>query len=103
MKIKVESEKIVKAVKKLSGIEVVLENPEDAREAVQLVLAKPGVFKSPYIDRLKEVRVTSSHEYKSSAVDYKLLFLLEFLFDDGTPLEVRASIIQELQEIFNKP
>jgi len=34
MKIKVESEKIVKAVKKLEGIEMVLENAEDAKEAL---------------------------------------------------------------------
>ena len=31
MKIKVESEKIVNAVKKLDGIEIVLENPDDAK------------------------------------------------------------------------
>jgi copper chaperone CopZ len=34
MKIKVESEKIIKAVKKLDGIEIVLENLDDAREAI---------------------------------------------------------------------
>jgi len=35
MKVKVESEKIVKAVRKLEGIEMVLENAEDAKEALQ--------------------------------------------------------------------
>jgi hypothetical protein len=34
MKVKVESEKIIKAVKKLDGIEIVLENTTDAKEAI---------------------------------------------------------------------
>ncbi len=38
MKIKVESEKIVKAVKKLDGIEIVLEDADDAKEAISLIL-----------------------------------------------------------------
>ena len=43
MKIKVESEKIIKAVKKLNGIEVVLESAEDAKEAIDLVLRKAAL------------------------------------------------------------
>ena len=38
MKIKIESEKIIKAVKKLDGIEIVLENLDDAKEAFNLIL-----------------------------------------------------------------
>ena len=38
MKIKVESEKIINAVKKLEGIEIVLENLEDAKELAQAVI-----------------------------------------------------------------
>ena len=34
MKFKVEGQKIIKAVKKLDGIEIVLENTNDAKEAV---------------------------------------------------------------------
>ena len=45
MKIKVESEKIVKAVQKLKGIEIVLENADDAKEALNLVLAEMHSFK----------------------------------------------------------
>jgi len=37
MKVKVESEKIIKAVKKLDGIEIVLENTNDAKEAINLI------------------------------------------------------------------
>ena len=44
MKIKVEGQKIISAVKKLDGIEIVLENLEDAREAIQLILLRTGLF-----------------------------------------------------------
>ena len=44
MKIKVESEKIIKAVKKLDGIEMVLENLNDAKEAIELILSRSGLF-----------------------------------------------------------
>ena len=44
MKIKVESEKIIKAVKKLDGIEIVLENLDDAKEAINLILLRAGLF-----------------------------------------------------------
>ena len=46
MKIKVESEKIIEAVKKLDGIEIVLENPDDAKEAINLILRKTDLFNS---------------------------------------------------------
>ncbi|NIR14356.1 MAG: hypothetical protein GWN86_10580, partial [Desulfobacterales bacterium] len=44
MKIRVESEKIIKAVKKLDGIEIVLENADDGKEALNLILRKTGLF-----------------------------------------------------------
>jgi len=44
MKIKVESEKIIKAGKKLDGIEIILENLDDAREAINLILLRAGLF-----------------------------------------------------------
>ena len=44
MKIKVESEKIIKAVKKLDGIEMVLENFDDAREVINLILLRAELF-----------------------------------------------------------
>lgn len=102
MKIKVESEKIVKAVKKLQGIEIVLENAEDAKEALRLILAKSGLALKEGHATLRDVLVSSSQKYETSAVDYKLLFLLEFLFEENTPIETRVSTIKDLQDFFNK-
>jgi hypothetical protein len=101
MKIKVESEKIIKAVKKLDGIEVVLENAEDAKEAIRLVLRKPEFSRERH-KKLKDVLVTSLQEYKTSAVDYRMAFLLEFVFAEDAALEERVSVIKEIQEYFSK-
>jgi hypothetical protein len=102
MKIKVESEKIVKAVKKLEGIEIVLENLEDAREAIDLILLRTGLFDKHKDAEPKEVRVTSFQKYETTAVDYKMIFLLEFIFEENISLDNRVEIIQELQGFFNK-
>lgn len=102
MKVKVESEKIIKAVKKLDGIEMVLENTDDAKEAINLILRKTELFKRDEYGKLKEVKVTSLQEYETSAVNYKMMFLLKFLFEDDVPLDTRVAVIKEVQEFFGK-
>ena len=102
MKIKVESEKIIKAVKKLDGIEIVLENPDDAKEAVNLILRKAVVFKRDEYEKVQDVKVTSFQKYETSAVNYKMIFLLEFHFDEDISLDTKVMFIKDLQEFFNK-
>ncbi|MFC1863634.1 hypothetical protein ACFL1Z_06740 [Thermodesulfobacteriota bacterium] len=102
MKIKVESEKIIKAVKKLDEIEVVLENPDDAKEAINLILRKTGLFNRDEYGEVKDFKVTSLQKYETSAVNYKMIFLLEFIFNEDIPLDIKVSFIKELQEFFNK-
>lgn len=102
MKIKVESEKIIKAVKKLNGIEIILENPEDAKEAIDLIFSKSDIFEKNEFDRPKDVKVSAFQEYRTSAVDYKMIFSLEFLFEKEVPLEKEVSFIKALQEFFSK-
>ena len=101
MKIKIESQKIIKAVKKLEGIEIVLENLEDAKEAIHLILTRTGLFETHADAKLKDVTVTSYQKYETTAVDYKMIFLLEFVFEADVPLETRVSVIKELQGFFN--
>lgn len=102
MKVKVESEKIIKALQKLDGIEIVLENTNDAKEAINLILRKTDLFKREEYSKLKEVKVTSFQEYKTSAVDYKMIFLLEFLFEEDVSLDTKVAVIKEVQEFFRK-
>jgi hypothetical protein len=102
MKIKVESEKIIKAVKKIQGIEIVLENAEDGKEALHLILSRSGLSQKEGYGALRDIKVSSSQRYETSAVDYKLLFLLEFLFEENTPLETKTAVIKEVQSFFDK-
>ena len=102
MKIKIESQKIVKAVKKLDGIEIVLENLEDAREAINLILLRTGLFDKHKGASLKDVKVTSYQKYETTAVDYKMIFLLEFLFDEEISLDNKVAVLKEFQGFFNK-
>ena len=102
MKFKVEGEKIINAVKKLDGIEIVLENTNDAKEAINLILKKTDLFKRDEYSKLREVKVTSFQEYETSAVNYRMTFLLEFLFEDDVSLDTRVSIIKEVQDFFGK-
>ena len=102
MKVKVESEKIIKAVKKLDGIELVLQNEDDAKEAIALILRKTDLFKAEEQGKLKDVQVTSLQEYATSAVNYKMIFLLEFLFEADVSLDAKVEAIKEVQEFFSK-
>ena len=102
MKIKIESEKIIKAVKKLDGIEIVLENLDDAREAINLILLRAGLFEKHKDAEPKEVRVSSYQKYETTAVDYKMIFLLEFIFENDISLDTKVAVIKELQEFFSK-
>lgn len=102
MKIKVESEKIIKAVKKLDGIEIVLENPDDAKEALDLILRKADLSNREEYENVKDIKVTSYQKYESSAVNYKMIFLLEFIFNKNISLDIKASLIKGLQNFFDK-
>ena len=102
MKIKVESQKIIKAVQKLDGIEIVVENLEDAKEAINLILTRTGLFEKHKEAKLKDVTVTSYQKYETTAVDYKMIFLLEFVFETNTSLDAKVTAIKELQGFFNK-
>ena len=102
MKIKLESNKIIKAVKELAGIEVVLENSKDAKEAIDLILSKTEFFQSEDYKKLKDIDVTSIQEYKTSAVDYNLVFMLEFIFEDGISTDTKVVLIKGLQSFFER-
>ena len=102
MKIKIESEKIIKAVKKLEGIEIVLENLHDAKEAIQLILDRSGLLDKHKGEKFIDVKVTAFQKYETTAVDYKMIFLLEFMFEADVSLSDKVAVIKELQDFFNK-
>jgi len=101
MKIKVESKKIIKVIKKLDGIEIELENPADAKEAIDIILRRVDRFQKQDYQKLKDVKVTSFQSFETSAVDYKMIFLLEFMFEEDISLDIKLNLIKELQDFFN--
>ncbi len=102
MKIKVEAEKIIKAMKKLEGIEIVLENPDDAREAIYVILSRTGLATKLEAAQFSELKVASYQKYETTAVDYKMIFLLEFMFAETVSLDTKVSLIKDFQDFFNK-
>lgn len=102
MKIKVERAKIVKALKEVEGVEVALENADDAKEALDLILKKSQLFKGADGKKLKDIIVTASQEYKTSAVEYDLIFTLDFVFASGVFTDTKIALVKEVQEFFGK-
>lgn len=102
MKIKVEGDKIVRIVKKMEGIEIVLQTPADAKEGIDLILHKADPSVREACRGVRDIKVTSFQEYKTSAVDYKMVFLIEFVFEEDVPLGTRASAIREFQGLLER-
>ena len=102
MKIVVAGEKIIKAVKKVDGIEIVLETPEDAKEAINLILRKSEMIQGEGQVKLRDIKVGSTKTYETSAVDFKMMFLLEFLFEDNVSSDTKVAMIKSLQEFFDR-
>jgi hypothetical protein len=80
----------------------VLESADDAKEALNLILRKTGLFEREDYGKLKDVTVTSLQKYETSAVDYKMIFLLDFIFEEDVTLDTKVAILKEFQAFFNK-
>jgi len=102
MKIKVDRDKLVRAFRKIEGIELVVENEQDAKEALDVILKRSGIFDTAGASTLQDVLVTSLEEYSDSAVSYKKMFVLDFIFTDDVPIDTRISLIKQFQDQFGK-
>ncbi|MEA3470576.1 MAG: hypothetical protein U9R24_02545 [Thermodesulfobacteriota bacterium] len=101
MKIKLEREKIVRAVEKLAGVEVMLEDADDAKEALDLILQRADFSEGVSSTKLDDINVTAFREYENSAVEYRVLFLLEFVFEAGISADLKISFIKKFQDFFS--
>jgi len=102
MRIRVLDEKIVKAIKKLEGIDLVLKNAEDAQKAVRLILRKTEIAKTQEYEGLKDIVITQVVEHPTSAVEYTIYYEIEFLIADERYTEMEIALIKELQAMFGK-
>ncbi len=100
MKIKVRDEKITKAIKKLEGIDIILETAEDAQKAMHLILHKTAISRTKDFEGLKDMAITKATEHASSAVEYQTYFEIEFILSDDRFIEMEIALIKELQTLF---
>ncbi len=102
MRIKVLDEKIMKAIKKLEGIDIVVKNAEDAKKAMRLILRKTEISKTKEYEGLKDLGITQVVEHPTSAVEYTIYYEIEFVLADDRFMEMEIALIKELQTMFAK-
>jgi len=102
MRIKVRDEKLIKAIKKLEGIDIILKTVEDAKKAMGLILRKTDISKSKEYEGLKEIVMTQVVEHPTSAVEHHIYYEIEFILNDDSYMEMEITLIKELQSLFEK-
>ena len=102
MRIKVRDEKIIKAIKKLEGIDIVIKTVEDAKKAMRLILGKTETSRSKDYEGLKDVIIIQVVDYPTSAVEYHIYYEIEFILTDDRYLNMEIALIKELQGMFEK-
>ena len=102
MRIKVRDEKIIKAIKKLEGIDIILKSVEDAKKAMQLISRRMEVSKGKDFEGLKDIILTQVVEHPTSAVEHHIYYEIEFLLADDRFREMEIQLIKELQSMFEK-
>jgi len=102
MRIKVRDEKIIRAIKKLEGIDIIFKTVEDAKKAMGLILRKTDISKSKEYEGLKEIVMTQVVEHPTSAVEHHIYYEIEFILNDDRYTEMEIALIKELQSMFEK-
>lgn len=102
MRIKVRDEKLIRAIKKLVGVDIVLKNVEDAKKAMGLILRRLEIAKSKEYEGLKEIRMSQVVEHPTSAVESHIYYEIEFVLSDDRYLDMEIALIKELQGLFEK-
>jgi hypothetical protein len=102
MRIRVRDEKIIKAIKKFEGIDIILKTVEDAKRAMRLILRKTEISRTKDFDGLKDIVITQVVEHATSAVEYQTYYEVEFILTDDLFIEMEIALIKELQALFEK-
>ena len=102
MRIRVRDEKIIKAIKKLEGIDIVQKTVQDAKKAMRLILRNTEMSKSKEYEGLKDIAITQVVEHPTSAVEYHIFYEIEFILTDDRYTEMEIALIKELQGMFEK-
>ncbi len=103
MRIKVQDEKIVRAIKKLEGIDIIIKTVEDAKKAMRLILRKTETSRSKDYEGLKDMSITQVVEHDAtSAIQYRTYYEIQFTLADDRFTDMEITLIKELQGMFEK-
>lgn len=102
MRIKVRDEKIIKAIKKLEGIDIVLKNLDDAKKAIRLILRRTEISKTADYAGLKDIAVSQVIESRTSAVENLIYYEIQFILADERYAEMEIGLIREIQSMFER-
>jgi hypothetical protein len=102
MKIRVRDEKIIKAIKRFEGIDIILKTVEDAKRAMRLILRKTEISRTKDFEGLKDIAIKQVVEHATSAVEYQTYYEVEFILTDDRFIEMEIALIKELQALFEK-
>ncbi|MGQ9654654.1 MAG: hypothetical protein ACUVXD_11365 [Thermodesulfobacteriota bacterium] len=100
MKIKVSEEQLTKAIERLIGIDIIIDNEEEARRALGLILQKAETTKRPDYKGFKEIKLTQRVEHATTAMEHTTVYVIEFVLEEESQLPIEIALIQELQKIF---
>lgn len=100
MKIRIRDEKIIKAIKAIEGIDIILKTTEDTKQSMYLILRKTETSRTKDYEGLKDISITKSVEYVTSAVEYLIYYEVEFILTDDRFLNMEIALIKELQTLF---
>ena len=102
MRIKVQDEKIIKAIKKLEGIDIIIKTVEDAQKAMRLILRRTELSKTKEYEGLKDIIITQVIEHPTSAVEYAVFYEIEIVLANENYNSMEIALIKELQGMFAK-
>jgi hypothetical protein len=103
MRIKVQDEKMTRAIKRLEGIDIIIKTVEDAKKAMHLILRKTETSRSRDYEGLKDFVITQIVEHDAtSAIEYKTYYEVEFILTDDRFVDMEIALIKELQAMFEK-
>jgi hypothetical protein len=100
MRIKVQDEKIIKAIKKLEGIDIIIKTVEDAQKAMRLILRRTELSKTKEYEGLKDIIITQVIEHPTSAVEYAVFYEIEIVLTNENYNSMEIALIKELQGMF---
>jgi hypothetical protein len=100
MKIKVPEEKIIRAIKKLEGIDIILGSVDDAKRAMNFILKKTEISQTEAYKGLKEIKISSVVEHSTTAVEHETNYIIEFVLEAESYIDMEIALIHELQKTF---